>query len=110
MSLDHLTDADRRRLSVLEDIASQLRANKHVQNRRLKTWLLPDEFSSLSTAWSDEQHTRLDRADKPCVVIEYEALLKRAHFVRNKAESASTGCPFKRISTLTNFDVFIPIG
>lgn len=90
MSLDHLNNEDRKRLAVLEEIASQLRANKHVQNRRLKTWLLPDEFASLSTAWSDEQQLRLNPADKPSVVVEYERRLKRANFVHAKAESASS--------------------
>ena len=89
MAKQSLNAQDERRLTALQDIRQKLLEGKHVQNRRLASWLLPDEYESLSTTWAEEQQHRLDPADKPSVVVEYERRLKRAHFVRNKAESAS---------------------
>ena len=78
-----------RRLSALIDIRDKLRAGKHVQNRRLQTWLTEDQFNAIKEGWEDELSQRFDAANKPDAIKEYERRLKRAHFVRNKAEGAS---------------------
>lgn len=73
----------------MSDIAKRLEAGLHVQNRMLQTWLKAEEYATISAEWALEQNYRQAVFDKPQVVKNYEALLKRADFMHNKADALS---------------------
>ena len=84
-----LDQTEKNRAKKLKDIAKRLKAGEHVQNRMLQTWLTAEEFASIGTGWELEKSYRADVFDKPDAVIKYEALLKRADFLYNKADYLS---------------------
>jgi hypothetical protein len=49
----------RRRQEKLEEIATQLNAGKHVQNRTLETWLDPADYAEIDARWQQQKRMRL---------------------------------------------------
>ena len=84
-----LDQTDKNRAAKLKDIAKRLKAGEHVQNRMLQTWLTAEEFGEIGTGWELEKNYRADVFDKPDAVVKYEALIKRADFLYNKADALS---------------------
>jgi len=82
--------APRERRAKLNIILNQLKGGNHVQNRKLQTWLTEDEYAQLISGWEEQKELRNDIEDKPSEVAEYEALLKRAIFLENRADSYSS--------------------
>ncbi|SFK80563.1 hypothetical protein [Celeribacter marinus] len=78
------------RLKKLRKIAAKLAGGAIVQNRQLRAWLTEEDFASYVQAWSDQKELRAELKDKPDEVREYEARLRKATFVYNKGEGAST--------------------
>jgi tetratricopeptide (TPR) repeat protein len=70
----------------LKSILKDLKAEKHIQNRTLKTWLTEDEYAELDSAWADQKDIREQLKDKPDAVKEYEKLLKKGLFAEAKAD------------------------
>lgn len=81
-----LTQEDLRRLTALEDILNQLQQGKHIQNRRLKTWLTDDEYSFLTDEWQSQQALREELQEKPDVIVDYEQRLRKATLLYNRAK------------------------
>jgi hypothetical protein len=77
-------------LAKLREIAAQLERGDDVQNRQLQALLTEDEFADYLQAWDEQLELRAELKDKPTAVREYEARLRKATFVYNKGEGAST--------------------
>jgi hypothetical protein len=84
-----LDQTKKNRAEKLKDIAKRLKGGEHVQNRMLKTWLTVEEYATIAMEWELEQNFRQAVFDKPETVKAYEALLKRADFLYNKADARS---------------------
>lgn len=85
--LRELDETQKKRAKSLEKYLKRLQTGQHVQNRPLQTWLSEDEFNSIDQIWEHEQAKAAHWKDKPQAVIDYEALIKRADFQRNRSES-----------------------
>lgn len=81
-----LTQEDLRRLTALEDILNQLQQGKHIQNRRLKTWLTEDQYSEITDEWQSQQALREELQEKPDVIVDYEQRLRKATLLYNRAK------------------------
>ncbi len=78
-----------RRLDKLKQILVYLNAEKHVQNRTLKTWLTAEQYAQMLGNWT-EQKTEYRNLVKPAAIIEYEDKLRAAIALSNRADSLST--------------------
>ena len=78
------------RKAKLRAILVELREGKHVQNRKLKTWLTEDEYNSFEEQWKGQKELRAERDDKPQEISEYAKLLQKGIFAENRANSYST--------------------
>jgi len=67
-----------------------LENDKHVQNRKLQTWLSEEEFALIDQYWQQEQEHRNIYAEKPEMVQEYEDIVALADFYFNRSEYFST--------------------
>jgi hypothetical protein len=85
-----LDQTEKNRADKLREITAQLKAGEHVQNRKLKTWLTAEEFEAIGTGWELEKSYRANVFEKPSAVIKYEALIKRADFLYNKADALNS--------------------
>jgi len=85
-----LSTKEQRTLNRLHQLKQKLERGEHVQNRTLKTWIGIDAVHDMEQRWKDEKDSRPKSEDKPSEIVEYERLLKRANFVRAKAETASS--------------------
>jgi hypothetical protein len=85
--LRELDKTQEKRAKSLEKYLHRLQTGQHVQNRALEKWLSEDEFNSIDQIWELEQAKVAHWKDKPQAVIDYETLLKRADFQRNRSES-----------------------
>jgi hypothetical protein len=74
----------------LKALLERLESGKDVQNRDLRSWLSAEEFADYVQAWDEQLELRAELKDKPDEVREYEARLRKAMFVYNKGEGAST--------------------
>lgn len=73
----------------LQSFIDKLKAGKTVQNRDLATWLGAEWVAGLEQAWTEQMERRQEVAEKPDVLLEYEALFKKARFLENKADGYS---------------------
>ena len=84
-----LTTEETKRLTKLEAIADKLKRGENVQNRQLKTWLSEDEYAQLEYEWKEQLELRIELKDKPSEIKRYEAKLRQANLMHNRAESYS---------------------
>lgn len=78
-----------RRRRRLEELLKRLQQNKHVTPRDLKYALTSEQFQNFQSQWDSQKEIRSQFKDKPDSIKEYEAFLKRALFLDNRAEHAS---------------------
>ena len=84
-----LTSEEEKRLARLEAIADKLGRGENVQNRQLQTWLSEDEYVQIEAEWSEQIALRDELKDKPSEIKRYEAKLRKANLMHNRAESYS---------------------
>jgi hypothetical protein len=77
------------RKAKLEVLLARLQAGKHVQNRDLEIWLMPEEYAGYLDEVAAQKDFRASLKQKPDTVKEYERLVKTATFTYNKGEGAS---------------------
>ena len=82
-----LTKTEQRRAKKLEALLSKLKEGKNVQNRDLETWLTANEYKAMQAEWDLEKAQRIDTADIPADLKEYDAVLKRGKFNYNRGLS-----------------------
>lgn len=85
-----LQSYENERAEKLKELIAKLKRGEHVQNRTLQTWLWASEYAMLASGWNEQKNIRIELADKPTEVREYEERLKKALFTYNKAEGLST--------------------
>lgn len=78
-----------RKKQKLESFLTRLNSGIAVQNRDLRIWLSADVYADYLEACKQQTELRAEIKQKPMQIIAYEARLKRALFVYNKAEGAS---------------------
>ena len=78
---------DKKRLTKLGRIYTELRRGKNVQNRQLHRWLTSDEYEQFEQGWKEQQDLRHDLEKKPEAIVEYEKFLKQQIFRQNKSLS-----------------------
>jgi hypothetical protein len=88
-SLRELTDVESNRLAKLQLIADKLKRGENVQNRQLQTWLSEEEYEQLAYEWQEQLELRSELKDKPSEIKRYEAKLRQANLMHNRAESYS---------------------
>ena len=86
-----LTANETRLLQKLERIADKLKRGENVQNRQLQTWLSEDEYAQIEAEWQEQLALRETLKDKPSEIKRYEAKLRKANLMHNRAESYSNG-------------------
>lgn len=79
---------DDARVAKLRLLLSRLQSGKHVQNRELRRALGDEAYADFQSAWHNQQELRDQLKDKPDEIRDYEAKLKRAIFLENKAAGA----------------------
>jgi hypothetical protein len=79
---------DDARVGKLRLLLSRLQSGKHVQNRELRRTLGDEAYADFQSAWHNQQELRDQLKDKPDEIRDYEAKLKRAIFLENKAAGA----------------------
>jgi len=84
-----LTSEEEKRLTKLEAIADKLKRGENVQNRQLQTWLSEEEYEQLDAEWQEQLELRNELKDKPSEIKRYEAKLRQANLMHNRAESYS---------------------
>ena len=84
-----LTAAEQKRAKKLQGIITDLENDRHVQNRKLQTWLSADEFALIDQYWQQELTHREIYKDKPHSIKEYESRLVKADFYFNRSEHYS---------------------
>lgn len=84
-----LTSEEEKRLARLEAIADKLGRGENVQNRQLQTWLCEDEYVQIEAEWNEQIALRDELKDKPSEIKRYEAKLRQANLMHNRAESYS---------------------
>ena len=60
-----------------------------MQNRQLKTWLSEDEYAQIEAERQEQLGLRYELKDKPSEIKRYEAKLRQANLMHNRAESYS---------------------
>lgn len=78
-------DTQKAKLAILLE---RLRSGKHVQNREMRKALGDSAYADFESAWREQLELRKQLKDKPDVIRDYEAKLKRAIFLENKAAGA----------------------
>ena len=84
-----LTNEETKRLRKLEGIADKLKRGENVQNRQLQTWLSDNEYAQIEAEWQEQLALRETLKDKPSEIKRYEAKLRKANLMHNRAESYS---------------------
>ena len=84
-----LTANEIRRLQKLERIADKLKRGENVQNRQLQTWLSDNAYAQIEAEWQEQLALRETLKDKPSEIKRYEAKLRKANLMHNRAESYS---------------------
>jgi len=96
------THSDEQRRVKLQSLLEQLKSGDNVQNRKLKTWLTDEEYGTFEQQWEGQKELRSYIEDKPSEVAEYEALLKLAIFLENRANSHSSKRQTEAATNLSN--------
>lgn len=81
-----LNEKEKNRAKKLSAIVEQLKQGVHIQNRKLKTWLTPNEFAEIANDWEHEKNSRISHHEKPAAVLRYEELLKQADFLHARCQ------------------------
>jgi hypothetical protein len=76
-------DVDKKKIKAL---LKKLKDGRNVNIRDLRNKLGEQAVTEYESEWQLEQETRLKVEDKPQIIKDYEALLKRADFSENKAD------------------------
>lgn len=71
----------------LAELLGRLRDGLDVQLRDMRKVLTKVQFAAYQSAWQGEMAFRESLKDKPEMIVDYEARLKAAQFVYNRAES-----------------------
>ena len=100
-----LTADEQRSVDALQDIQSKLQQNKHVQNRRLQTWLTDEQYASIDELWQDQKDLRDELKDKPDTITEYEQRLRLATLYSNRADYYSRRGKRKQAEQMRNKSV-----
>jgi uncharacterized membrane protein len=79
---------DDARVAKLRLLLSRLQSGKHVQNREMRKALGDSAYAGFEDAWHEQLDLREQLKDKPDEIRDYEAKLKRAIFLENKAAGA----------------------
>jgi hypothetical protein len=58
-----------------------------VQNRQLQTWLSEDEYACIEAEWQEQLALREELKDKPSELKRYEAKLRKAVMMCNRADA-----------------------
>ena len=84
-----MAHSDETRLTKLHGLLARLKRGENVQNRQLQTWLGEEGYKVFEDLWSSMVDFRNTLTSKPSDLVEYEALLKKAIMLYNRAEVAS---------------------
>lgn len=79
---------DNARKTKLGKLLAQLNNNQHASNREIRKALGDSAYAELESAWQEQLDLRKQLKDKPDEIRDYEAKLKRAIFLENRAEGA----------------------
>ena len=85
LEVDTLGREDKKRLTKLGRVCTELRRGKNVQNRQLQRWPTEDEYEQFEQGCKEQQDLRHDLEKKPEAIVEYEKFLKQQIFRQNKA-------------------------
>ncbi len=80
---------DAARLAKLNDLLDRLRRGETVQNRQLRHWLSDAGYKDYEGSWANVVSQRDLLGQKPSEIADYEALLKKATMLYNRAESTT---------------------
>ena len=83
-----MTKDDSVRLAKLRELLENLKRNKIVQNRRLRTWLGEVGYKHYVDNWERDRWYKVVLLEKPSELVEYEEMLRVATLIYSKAESA----------------------
>ena len=76
------------RVAKLRRMLQRLKGDKHVSNREMRKALGDSAYADFESAWQEQLDLRKQLKDKPDEIRGYEAKLKRAIFLENKAAGA----------------------
>lgn len=76
------------RIAKLRRLLQRLKDGQHVQNREMRKALGDSAYAGFEDAWHEQAGLRKQLKDKPDEIRDYEAKLKRAIFLENKAAGA----------------------
>lgn len=79
---------DDARKAKLRRLLAQLNNNQHASNREMRKALGDSAYADFESAWQEQLDLRKQLKDKPDEIRDYEAKLKRAIFLENKATGA----------------------
>jgi hypothetical protein len=82
-----VSSVERQRLLKLEGLAETLKRGENVQNRQLKLWLTQEQYAQIELEWDTQKHLREELRDKPDELRRYEAKLKEAIMMDNRASA-----------------------
>lgn len=88
-------DVQARKLK-LQQLLQRLRADTHVQNRDLKTWLTADEYAAYMHDVEEQRKLRSDTDAKPDAIVRYEEIFRAARLCENRAEGYSNKGKFEQ--------------
>lgn len=78
-------DTQKAKLGILLTL---LKAGKHASNREMRKALGDSAYADFESAWREQLELRKQLKDKPDEIRDYEAKLKRAVFLENRAKAA----------------------
>lgn len=84
--LRQLTGEEAKRLKKLEGLHDKLTRKESVQNRTMQTWLTDSEWQEYLNSLDEQNALRVEFADKPADLSEYERLMRDAMFSHNRAD------------------------
>ena len=76
------------RKAKLRRLLAQLNNNQHASNREMRKALGDSAYADFESAWQEQLDLRRQLKDKPDEIRDYEAKLKRAIFLENRAAGA----------------------
>lgn len=79
---------DDARIAKLRHLLAMLKAGKHASNREMHKALGDSAYADFESAWCEQLELRKQLQDKPDEIRNYEAKLKRAVFLENRAKAA----------------------
>jgi len=79
---------DDARIAKLCHLLALLKAGKHASNRDMRKALGDSAYADFESAWREQVELRKQLKDKPEEIHAYEAKLKRAIFLENKAKAS----------------------